>query len=94
MPKLRPVKEGGAVLDANFLQDKDLQSDLEKAEGDKHNSYVCVPGALRDFIVAKPGVYRYYIFKILSADGNQGKVKIADLAFRDVNTNYAGFIKI
>ena len=94
MPKLQPVQEGASVLDANFLQDKDLQDDLETAQGDKHNSYVCVPGALRDFIVGKPGVYRYYIFKILSADGNQGKVKIADLAFRDINTNYAGFIKI
>jgi hypothetical protein len=96
MPGIRIVKEGSKVRDASRIDDPGDQLFILEAEGAKHNSYVCIPGQVRLFTVPgdNMGAYRYYILKILGADGNQGKVKIADFGLRGSNESYAGFINL
>ena len=67
-----------------------------RVDGVKHNTYVSVPGQVRLFTVPdlKVAPYRYYILKILAADGKEGKVKIADFGLRAGNESYAGFINL
>jgi hypothetical protein len=72
------------------------QRALQTVVGDKWNYYVSLPGNTRLIPIAAEhqAAYRYYILKIISADGNQGKVKIADFGLRGKNESYGGFIKL
>lgn len=96
-PAIQVAAEGSQVRDASFTDNPTKQRDsLTTVEGHKYNSYACVPGQVRLFTVPdlKRAAYRYYILKILGADGNQGKVKIADFGLRGSNESYAGFINL
>ena len=88
--------EGSSVRDADGIESGEDQTVLKEVIGARWNSYVCKPGAIRTLPV--PGenqaAYRYYVLKILSADGNQGKVKIADFGLRTSNDSYAGFVRL
>jgi hypothetical protein len=90
------VTEGTRVMDADYLETPEEQKVPKLFEGDKFNSYVCKPGVTRGYAIdtAYQGTYRYYILKILAADGDQGKVKIADFGLRGKNSSYAGFIAV
>ena len=96
MPNAVIAAEGSSVRDADGIETGDDQTVNKTVIGSRWNSYVCKPGAIRTFLV--PGenqaAYRYYVLKILSADGNQGKVKIADLGLRTANDSYAGFVRL
>tara|TARA_Y100000034_G_scaffold64771_1_gene78397 strand:- start:1501 stop:5985 length:4485 start_codon:yes stop_codon:yes gene_type:complete len=95
-PAIQIAAEGSQVRDASFTDNPAKQLTQITVEGSKHNSYACVPGQVRLFTVPdlKRAAYRYYILKILGADGNQGKVKIADFGLRGSNESYAGFINL
>ena len=98
-PRAQIAPEGSSIRNADNITsftDPTKQLEPKTVEGHKHNSYVCVPGATRGYKIDPriQGTYRYYILKILSADGNQGKVKIADFGLRAKNSSYAGFISV
>lgn len=101
MPKARIVSPNSKVYDADYTENKEQQKSLIEVEGSLHNSYVSVPGAIRYFQIPEEnkGSFRYYILKILDADGSADgdavqKVKIADFGLRGKNESYAGFIKL
>ena len=101
MPKARIVATNSKVYDADYTENKEQQKSLIEVEGALHNSYVSVPGAIRYFQIPEEnkGSFRYYILKILDADGSAAgdavqKVKIADFGLRGKNESYAGFIKL
>ena len=96
MPYAEISKPNSKVHNSDYTDSPEEQKALVTVEGSKHNSYVSVPGAVRNFNipVAQQDYYRYYILKILAADGNQGIVKIADFGLRGLNDSYAGFIRL
>ena len=96
MPRLTPVPENAKVYDGSLTDNPTKQVTPVRVDGVKHNTYVSVPGQVRLFTVPdlKVAPYRYYILKILAADGNEGKVKIADFGLRAGNESYAGFINL
>ena len=96
MPRLTPVLENAKVYDGSLTDNPTKQLTPVRVDGVKHNTYVSVPGQVRLFTVPdlKVAPYRYYILKILAADGNEGKVKIADFGLRAGNESYAGFINL
>ena len=96
MPRAQIALPNQKVMNADFIEDPTNQKQSVSAEGSKHNSYVSVPGNVRFYEIPdeKQSNFRYYILKIIGADGNQGKVKIADFGLRGGNESYAGFIKV
>ena len=84
----------GSISQPGLVSRTNRPMGTSKTDDAATSNYISIPGLIRRYELDNVAPYRYYRLKILSAEGYQNKVKIADFGLRDGNNSYAGFITL